>query len=136
MKKPSIRKGRLREGSKEDSAFCIILGWGFVIILFSIAAILLTGCTHVQWKHIPQDRGDADRRYFVIDIHSDEPDAKFDTFELASDYQKELADSQDYVILYCNEEKKYRVYNMATPLSFKKYNEYKTKELGMVRQMP
>ena len=136
MNKPSIRKGRLKEGSKEDSAFCTILGWSFFIILLIVIVVLFSGCTHVRWKHIPQDRDDADRRYFVIDIHSDEPDAKFETFELASDFQKELADHQDYVILYCNKEKKYSVYNMATPLSFKKYNENQTKKLGMVRQMP
>jgi len=133
MNKPSIRKGRLKESPKEDSAFCTILGWGFFIILLAVIITLLSGCNHVRWEHIPQDRDDADRRYFVIDIHSDEPDEKFDTFKLASDYQSELADSHYYVILYCSQEKKYRVYNMANPLPFKKYNEYQTKKLGMVR---
>ena len=133
MNKPSIRKGRLKEGSKEDSAFSTIIGWSFFIILLTVIVILLSGCNHVRWEHIPQDRDDTDRRYFVIDIHSDKPDEKFDTFELASDYQKELADSHDYVILYCSQEKKYRVYHMASPLPFKKYNEYQTKKLGMVR---
>tara|TARA_Y100001951_G_C11250781_1_gene246241 strand:- start:524 stop:898 length:375 start_codon:yes stop_codon:yes gene_type:complete len=124
MKKDFISKGR----------FCTVLGWSFVIILLIVVVVLVTGCNHIRWEHIPQEN--ENRRYFVIDIHSDKPDEKFDTFELASDYQKELTDSHDYVILYCNQEKKYRVYNMASPLSFKKYNEYQTEKLGMVRQMP
>ena len=87
-----------------------------LVVLVAIALMALAGCKtnppmDYEWKAIPQQPFiSADYRYYVIDSHSDVPDAKFETLEEASVYQKEFAEYHDYVIVKI--EDKYNVYNM------------------------
>ena len=86
------------------------------VILVAATAILAivvgAGCTITRFRHyedVPQGV-ESPHKYYVIDINSDTPDAFFETFEEASDYQKEFAENHEYVIVKLD--KKYKVYNM------------------------
>ena len=87
-----------------------------LVVLVAVALMALAGCKtnppmDYKWEDIPQQPFiSADYRYYVIDSHSDVPDAKFETFEEASVYQKEFAEYHDYVIVKIKD--KYNVYNM------------------------
>ena len=87
-----------------------------LVVLVAIALMALAGCKtnppmDYEWEVIPQQPFiSADYRYYVIDSNSDIPDAKFETFEEASVYQKEFAENHDYVIVKIKDE--YNVYNM------------------------
>ena len=87
-----------------------------LVVLVAIALMVLAGCKtnpsmDYKWEAIPQQPFiNADYRYYVIDSNSDIPDAKFETFEEASVYQKEFAENHDYVIVKIKDE--YNVYNM------------------------
>ena len=87
-----------------------------LVVLVAIALMALAGCKtnppmDYEWKAIQQQPFiSADYRYYVIDSHSDVPDAKFETLEEASVYQKEFAEYHDYVIVKIKD--KYNVYNM------------------------
>ena len=87
-----------------------------LVVLVAIALMALAGCKtnpsmDYEWEAIPQQPFiSADYRYYVIDSNSDIPDAKFETFEEASVYQKEFAENHDYVIVKIKDE--YNVYNM------------------------
>ena len=87
-----------------------------LVVLVAVALMALAGCKtnppmDYEWESIPQQPIiSADYRYYVIDSHSDVPDAKFETLEEASVYQKEFAEYHDYVIVKIKD--KYNVYNM------------------------
>ena len=93
-----------------------MLAFTGLVILVAIVLMALAGCKtnppmDYEWEVIPQQPFiSADYRYYVIDSHSDVPDAKFETLEEASVYQKEFAEYHDYVIVKIKD--KYNVYNM------------------------
>ena len=57
-----------------------------------------------------ESRYAAETYYYVIDAHSDIPDAKFGTYAEAATYQKEYAEYHDYVIVKLDDT--YNIYNM------------------------
>jgi hypothetical protein len=68
--------------------------------------LLFSGCTYTKLDN----SYDNPHKYYVIDAHSDVPDAHFRTYEEAATYQKEFAEYHEYVIVKM--EGKYNVYNM------------------------
>ena len=87
-----------------------------LVIAVVIAAIVIgSGCAShpsidYEWKSIPQQPLASGYKYYVVDTHSDIPDANFSTYEEAAIYQKEFAEHHEYVIVKM--EGKYNVYNM------------------------
>ena len=87
-----------------------------MVRIFLIILLFAAGCTHTfvrPTKPLPPPLGiplSTETYYYVIDAHSDIPDAKFETYAEASVYQKEYAEYHDYVIVKLNNE--YNVYNM------------------------
>ena len=87
-----------------------------LVIAVMIAAIIIgSGCAsrpsiEYEWKSMPQQPLTNIYKYYVIDSHSDIPDAHFTTYEEAAIYQKEFSEYHEYVIVKM--EGKYNVYNM------------------------
>ena len=87
-----------------------------LVIAVVIAAIVIgSGCASrppidYEWKSIPQQPLASGYKYYVIDTHSDIPDAFFETFDEASLYQKDFAEHHEYVIVKIHDQ--YNVYNM------------------------
>jgi len=83
---------------------------GFVVFV-AIALMALAGCktNDYEWE------ANTSYHYYVIDLHSDIPDAKFNTMEEAATYQNKFSEHHDYIILYCNGEKRFSVYSMEKP---------------------
>ena len=87
-----------------------------LVVAVVIAAIVIgSGCASrppidYEWESIPQQPLASGYKYYVIDTHSDIPDAFFETFDEASIYQKDFAEHHEYVIVKMD--KKYNVYNM------------------------
>ena len=84
-----------------------------VVVVAMVAIVIGSGCSHT-WYYPPQKPNDQYRdigyKYYVIDAHSDIPDAHFTTYDEAATYQKEFAEHHEYVIVKM--EGKYNVYNM------------------------
>jgi len=87
-----------------------------LVVAVVIAAIVIgSGCASrppidYEWKSIPQQPLASGYKYYVVDTHSDIPDAHFSTYEEAAIYQKEFAEHHEYVIVKMEGE--YNVYNM------------------------
>ena len=87
-----------------------------LVVAVAIAAIVIgSGCAShppidYEWKSIPQQPLASGYKYYVVDTHSDIPDANFSTYEEAAIYQKEFAEHHEYVIVKMEGE--YNVYNM------------------------
>jgi hypothetical protein len=87
-----------------------------LVVAVTIAAIVIgSGCVSrpsmdYEWESVPQQPLADAHRYYVVDTHSDIPDAHFSTYEEAAIYQKEFAEHHEYVIVKM--EGKYNVYNM------------------------
>ena len=87
-----------------------------LVIAVAIAAIVIgSGCAShppidYEWESIPQQPLASGYKYYVIDTHSDIPDAFFETFNEASIYQKDFAEHHEYVIVKIHNQ--YNVYNM------------------------
>ncbi len=81
-----------------------------------IAAILIgSGCASrppmdYQWDAAPEQPLASGYKYYVVDTHSDIPDAFFETFDEAALYQKDFAEHHEYVIVKIHDQ--YNVYNM------------------------
>ena len=81
-----------------------------------IAAILIgSGCASrppmdYQWDAVPEQPLASGYKYYVVDTHSDIPDAFFETFDEAALYQKDFAEHHEYVIVKIHDQ--YNVYNM------------------------
>ena len=120
MRKELKIQNIIMKNKKNDRAFMrdalTMLTMLTLVVLVAIALMALAGCKtnppmDYKWEAIPQQPFiSADYRYYVIDSHSDVPDAKFETLEEASVYQKEFAENHDYVIVKIKDE--YNVYNM------------------------
>ena len=87
-----------------------------MIRIYLIILLFAAGCTHTfvrPTKPLPHPLGvplRTETYYYVIDAHSDIPDAKFETYTEAAIYQKEYAEHHDYVIVKLDNS--YNVYNM------------------------
>ena len=89
----------------------------FVIVTVMVAIVIGAGCTYTkvfppmkpEWD-VPLPPSVNVYKYYVIDAHSDIPDAHFTTYDEAATYQKEFAEHHEYVIVKM--EGKYNVYNM------------------------
>ena len=87
-----------------------------MIRIFLIILLFASGCTYTiirPTKPLPHPLGvplRAETYYYVIDAHSDIPDAKFGTYAEAATYQKEYAEYHDYVIVKLDDT--YNIYNM------------------------
>jgi|TARA_R110002051_G_scaffold321194_2_gene408196 hypothetical protein len=87
-----------------------------LVIGVAIAAIVIgSGCASrpsidYEWESVPQQPLASGYKYYVVDTHSDIPDANFSTYEEAAIYQKEFAEYHEYVIVKMEGE--YNVYNM------------------------
>ena len=89
----------------------------FVIVTVMVAIVIGAGCTYTkvlppmkpEWD-VPLPPSVKVYKYYVIDAHSDIPDAHFTTYDEAATYQKEFAEHHEYVIVKM--EGKYNVYNM------------------------
>ena len=88
-----------------------------VIATLLVAIVIGTGCTYTKVRPPMKPKWDVPLppsvnvyKYYVIDAHSDIPDAHFTTYEEAAIYQKEFAEHHEYVIVKM--EGKYNVYNM------------------------
>jgi hypothetical protein len=72
-----------------------------------VIVVLIVGCrTTTEYKEIEP----FSYEYYVVDPHSDVPDAYFQTLNEAKSYKREFAANHDYVIVKMDE--KYNVYNM------------------------
>ena len=77
--------------------------------IFLIILLFASGCTYTiirPTKPLPHPLGvplRGETYYYVIDAHSDIPDAKFKTYTEAATYQKEYAEYHDYVIVKLND---------------------------------
>ena len=69
--------------------------------------ILLVAATVIAAPEQPLASG---YKYYVVDTHSDIPDAFFETFDEAALYQKDFAEHHEYVIVKIHNQ--YNVYNM------------------------
>lgn len=82
--------------------------------LIIVASLMLCGCTTLKWKHNPDGNESLSwpesYNYYVIDPHSDTPDAYFINLKEAKKYKKDFAENHDYVIVKI--ESKYNVYNV------------------------
>ena len=84
--------------------------------IYLIILLFAAGCTHTfvrPTKPLPDPLGiplATETYYYVIDAHSDIPDAKFETYAEAATYQKESAEYNNYVIVKLDDT--YNIYNM------------------------
>ena len=87
-----------------------------MIRIFLIILIFASGCTYTiirPTKPLPHPLGiplGTKTYYYVIDAHSDIPDAQFNTYAEAATYQREYAEYHDYVIVKLDDG--FNVYNM------------------------